>query len=91
MHIGIFIYPEAEVLDFAGPYEVFSTAARLCPTKAPFKVSLIARDKAPVRARAGFRVIPDYDISQHPKLDLLIIVGGVHTREMDKPEVIEWI
>ncbi|MCO7025264.1 DJ-1/PfpI family protein, partial [Vibrio paracholerae] len=29
MNIGIYIYDEAEVLDFSGPFEVFSTAKRL--------------------------------------------------------------
>ena len=29
MNIGIFIYNDAEVLDFSGPFEVFSIAKRL--------------------------------------------------------------
>ncbi len=60
MNIGIFVFDEVEALDFAGPYEVFTTAARLHgrarpPGAAPlFKVSAIARDANAVRARAGW-------------------------------------
>lgn len=89
MNIGIYIYDNAEVLDFAGPYEVFSTAARV--SSLAWNVLLIAESPSPVRARAGFTVMPDHDIANHPKLDLLIIAGGVHTRELEKHAVIEWI
>ncbi len=91
MNIGIYIYPDVEVLDFAGPFEVFSTATRLCGESLPFSVSLISEHTDVVVARGGFRVLPDYGITQHPPLDVLIIAGGVHTQEMDKPAVQRWI
>jgi len=89
MNIGIYIYDEAEVLDFSGPFEVFSTAKRLQANN--WNVFLIAERVEPVRARGGFMVTPHYSIDNHPELDLLIVVGGVHTDELDKPYVIEWI
>lgn len=91
MNIGIYIYPDAEVLDFSGPFEVFSTASRLCEDPKPFRVFLIAEHHAVVSARAAYRVLPDYSIDDHPPLDVLIISGGVHMAEMHKPKVIEWI
>ncbi|MDG4554285.1 MAG: DJ-1/PfpI family protein [Candidatus Competibacter sp.] len=91
MNIGIYIYDQAEVLDFSGPFEVFSTASRVCKGDNPFSVFLIAEEDRPVVARAGYRVIPDYTISNHPALEVLIIVGGVHTAEMNKASVKEWI
>lgn len=92
MKVGIFIFDQAEVLDFSGPFEVFSTAARLCEKdEPPFDVFLIAETAAAVTARAGFRVLPDYCFDDHPELDLLIVPGGVHTGEMEKPRVIDWI
>lgn len=91
MNIGIFIYRDAEVLDFSGPFEVFSTASRLCGTENPFSVFLIAESKAVVAARAGYKVLPDYSIDDHPPLDVLIISGGVHTHEMRNEEVLAWI
>ena len=91
MNIGIYIYPEAEVLDFAGPFEVFSTASRVQGAPFPFNVFLIAESTDRVLARAGFKVLPDYSMSNHPELDVLIIVGGMHLNEMEKPDVIQWI
>jgi transcriptional regulator GlxA family with amidase domain len=91
MNIGIYIYNNAEVLDFSGPFEVFTTAGRVCEDGVPFEVYLISEKGETVRARAGYKVIPDYGFGQHPNLDVLVVVGGVHTEEMDKPEVIEWI
>jgi len=41
MHVGIYIYDQAEVLDFSGPFEVFATASRVCPTSDPFHVFLV--------------------------------------------------
>ncbi|MFV8569582.1 DJ-1/PfpI family protein [Marinobacter sp. SBS5] len=91
MNIGIFIYPDAEVLDFSGPYEVFSTASRVCDGSKPFTVFLIAEHNAVVSARAGFKVLPDYSIEDHPPLDVLVISGGVHTSEMHNKVVTDWI
>lgn len=91
LNIGIYIYPEAEVLDFSGPYEVFSTASRVSEGENPFNVFLVAESLAPVTARAGFQVLPHYSIHDHPPLDVMLIVGGVHTEEMTKPAVLPWI
>lgn len=91
MNIGIYIYDQAEVLDFAGPFEVFSTAARVCPDGDPFTVFLVNETGEMVTARAGFRVASDYGFDHHPAIDVLIVVGGVHTAEMLKAPVIAWI
>lgn len=90
-NVGIYIYDQAEVLDFSGPYEVFSTASRVCDNGEPFEAFLIGQIGERVVARAGYRVIPDYGFHNHPDIDLLIVAGGVHTDEMNKTEVIEWI
>ena len=89
-NVAIFIYDKAEVLDFSGPFEVFSTASRLSPD-APFQVFLVGETGAEVSARGGFRVLPNYGFKNHPPIDVLIVVGGVHTAEMSKPVVLEWI
>jgi len=92
MNIGIYIYDEAEVLDFSGPFEVFTTASRVCDENIkPFEVFLISETGNVVTARAGYKVIPNYGFHNHPKIDVLIVVGGVHTHELEKSEVIEWI
>lgn len=90
MNIGIYVYDDAEVLDFAGPFEVFSTAARLEPA-AGIQVFLVGQTGEPVAARNGFRVTPDFAIDRHPDIELLLVPGGVHTLELAKPPVIDWI
>ncbi len=91
MNIGIFIYTDAEVLDFSGPFEVFSTAARVCIPEHPFNVFLVGESNEPVTARGGYSVNPCYGFGNHPKLDVLIVAGGVYTEEIQKSAVIEWI
>lgn len=96
MNIGIYIYDEVEVLDFAGPYEVFTTAARVNAKLKPgdpklFEVFLVAENGRAVSARANFNIQPHYTLQNHPNMDVLIVPGGVHIHELEKPSVIEWI
>jgi len=91
MNIGIYIYNDAEVLDFSGPFEVFSTAARVADAADLFSVFLVSETGKTVAARGGFSVNPHYGISDHPSIDVLIVVGGVHTQEMKKQPVLNWI
>jgi transcriptional regulator GlxA family with amidase domain len=94
--VGIYVFPNAEVLDFAGPYEVFTTASRVAKRDSPslpepFTVFTIARERGTVRARAGLVVFPDYAFSDHPPVDLLMVPGGVVTDELSEPAVAAWI
>ncbi|MFA0087449.1 DJ-1/PfpI family protein [Vibrio sp. 10N.261.51.F12] len=89
MNIGIYIYDDAEVLDFSGPFEVFSTAKRL--DAARWNVFLVSETLEPVSARGGFNILPHYSIHNHPAIDLLIVVGGVHTKEMSKSHILSWL
>lgn len=68
MNIGIYIYDQAEVLDFSGPFEVFTTASRVCPDQTPFNVFLIGETGETVKARAGFKVNPDFGFNDHPPI-----------------------
>jgi transcriptional regulator GlxA family with amidase domain len=88
--IGIYVFENVEVLDFAGPYEVFTCAARV-GGDARFQVRTIGASLAPVRARAGLSVHPETDFAGVGRIDVLIIPGGVVTAEVAKPEVIAWI
>jgi transcriptional regulator GlxA family with amidase domain len=94
--VGIFIFDEVEVLDFAGPYEVFTTASRVfrridASRPVPFKIFTIARNENSVRTRPGLIVQADYTISNHPAIDLLIVPGGIVTAEIATSTVPEWI
>ena len=94
--IGIYVYDDVEVLDFAGPYEVFTCAARVSGKMAPdapppFQVRTIAQTAAMRRARAGLSVFPEADFSSAGRIDVLIVPGGVVTAELAKPPVVAWI
>ncbi|SRR5581483_5558888 len=95
-NVGIYIFDEVEVLDFAGPFEVFSTASRVksrlyLNTLKPFEVFTIADAIRSIPARGGLMVNPNFDISNHPAIDCLIIPGGVVTAELKRDSIIEWI
>lgn len=89
MNIAIFIYDDAEVLDFSGPFEVFSTAKRVA--NKDWNIFTVAESTELVTARGGFLVQPHYSIKSHPRIDLLIVVGGVHNAELEKTNIIAWI
>jgi transcriptional regulator GlxA family with amidase domain len=97
--VGILIFPDVEVLDFTGPFEVFSrtrieagVASRRSEESAPFHVFTIAAEADTVVATGGLRVIPDHTIDYAPPIDILVIPGGFGTRRLlDDPEMITWI
>ena len=93
VQVGILLFADVEVLDFAGPFEVFSVAARLALRgggHAPFLISMIASDKT-VLARHGLVVGATANLSDHPPLDLLIVPGGVVTQAMMDQGILDWI
>jgi transcriptional regulator GlxA family with amidase domain len=90
MNIGIYIYDEAEVLDFSGPYEVFSVANRFLSEDKKHKLFFVSENEV-VTARGDYKVLSNYNLDNHPKIDILIVVGGVHTAELEKQNVIDWI
>jgi transcriptional regulator GlxA family with amidase domain len=89
--VGIYIFDEVEVLDFTGPFEVFSVAGR--PSgEALLNVFTVAQEQRPIMARNQLSVNPGYSFLDCPPVDLLVVPGGRGTRkEMHKPEVLEWI
>ena len=89
-NIGIYIFDNIEVLDFAGPYEVFTCATRVAGAPL-FRVQTIAASRAPVRARAGLELHPEASFADAGPVDVLIVPGGVVGAELAKPEVIAWI
>src|SRR5439155_21663356 len=97
-NVGILLFDGVEVLDFAGPFEVFSRT-RLVPgvesrrsdASAPFNVFTVARSGGAVHATGGLRVLPHFDFAGAPIIDLLVIPGGFGTRQLlDDLEVREW-
>jgi transcriptional regulator GlxA family with amidase domain len=96
LRVGILVFPDVEVLDFCGPFEVFS-ATRLDESRrreepSPFEVVLVALSMEQVKATGGLRVLPDHDLENCPQLDLLVVPGGWGTRGLlDDDRVIKWM
>ncbi len=89
MNIGIYLYDGAEVLDFSGPFEVFSTANRL--SQIHWNIFFISETGSMVTARGGLQLLPHFSIGNHPALEMLLIVGGEHSAQLNNTNVIEWI
>ncbi len=79
--VAILLFNEVEVLDFAGPFEVFAVAGEL-HEPAPFRVYTVAAGPGPICARNGLSVNPDYRLSDAPRADVLIVPGGIGTRAL---------
>jgi transcriptional regulator GlxA family with amidase domain len=76
--LGIYVFKDAEIVDFAAPYGVFSVARRFDPELDAF---LVADALRPVQAQAGFTVLPNYGFSDEPAMDAFLIPGGYGTRQ----------
>jgi transcriptional regulator GlxA family with amidase domain len=88
---AILIFEDVEVLDFAGPFEAFSVTNELSYYSL-LNVYTVAREKAPVTARNGLSVNPDYSINDAPQPDILIIPGGSGTRPiLQQQDLLSWI
>ncbi len=90
LNVGIFVFDDVEVLDFAGPFQVFTTAERVARPDKPFATFTVAADNN-VQARGGLSIVPSYTFGREPHIDVLIVPGGVVTDELGKSAVIEWI
>jgi transcriptional regulator GlxA family with amidase domain len=98
--VAVFLFDDVEVLDFAGPFEVFSVAGLRTMSQPPFEVFTVAQ-KASIRARNGLVISPTYTFETCPQPDILVVPGGggYHPdgqpfgsrREMHNPILLDWI
>jgi transcriptional regulator GlxA family with amidase domain len=98
-NVGILLFDQVEVLDFAGPFEVFSRT-RIDPRReamrtdegAPFHPFTVAKTRETVIATGGLRVEPHYGFADAPRIDLLVVPGGFGTRALvHDQETLDWI
>lgn len=89
--VAILAFDDMEVLDFAGPYEVFNVAGELGEDQ-PFSVFSVGLTGAPAVGRGGFTVLPTYSLEDAPPPDLLVVPGGAGTRPLLHDErLIAWL
>lgn len=90
-NVGILLFDGVEVLEFSGPYEVFSVANRLSDTEL-FKLQTISYTGEALRANGGLQLTPDFAMHDAPHLDVLIVPGGDGSREvMQSEEALNWV
>ena len=84
-HLKVLFYLQdgVEVLDFAGPMEVFSYAG--------FDVSVVSKTKDPIVSQGILKIIPDYSIDDAPSADILAFFGGNAAVAVQDTQVIEWL
>jgi len=99
LRVGILVFDDVEVLDFAGPFEVFSRT-RLTPglesrrseETSPFTVFLVAPRPGPITATGGLHLSPHFDFTTAPAIDVLVVPGGFGTRPLlQDAEVLAWL
>ena len=76
--LGIYVFKDVEIVDFAAPHGVFAVARRFDPELDAF---LVAGAMRPVQAQAGFTVLPNYCFNDRPAMDAFLIPGGAGTRQ----------
>lgn len=87
-NVAIVLFDHVEVLDFAGPFEVFNVAARDEPH---FNVYTIAA-QSPITARGGLSINPHYELSDYPQPDVLVVPGGWGTRPLlEDVAFLDWL
>lgn len=89
--VAIILFDDVEVLDFAGPFEVFSVCGRRSQLD-PFDVFTVSERGQTIRARNGLVVTPLHSFASAPAPDILLVPGGFGTRrEMKNPVMLEWV
>jgi transcriptional regulator GlxA family with amidase domain len=90
LNVAILIFDDVEVLDFSGPFEVFSVANR--DIQPPlFNVFTVAESETIV-ARGGLKVHRSCSLDECPTPDVLLVPGGVGIRRMlERPDIIQWV
>jgi transcriptional regulator GlxA family with amidase domain len=93
--VGILIFDDVEVLDFCGPFEVFSVARPVGKQRDEarlFTVFTITQEPRLIRCRGGLLVQPHHTLADHPPRDILVVPGGVGTRrERGNRRILDWI
>ena len=93
--VGIFIYEDVEVLDFSGPFEVFSVTRLNEDLRredvSPFLPLLVAESSSAVTTTGGMQVLPHHTTSDCPPLEILLVPGGWGYRHhMQNRALLDW-
>jgi len=92
-NVAIVLYEGVELLDFAGPGEVFAAASGIGSVRGQpaFRVHTVATSKAPLTSQGFLKVTPDYSIDDAPPPDLIVVPGGNSANLSDDPRFMTWV
>jgi putative intracellular protease/amidase len=88
-NVAVFLFDRVEVIDFAGPYEVFLNAS--AANHSYFNVFTVAATDKEIETAGNLTIKPKYRFDNHPKIDILVLPGGGVLKARSNPEVIKWI
>jgi len=83
VRVGIVLFDGVEIIDFAGPYEVFGNAG--------FGVVTLSPDGKPVKTAMGLTVTPDVSFADAPPFDVLLVPGGDVGDAQKDPRILDFI
>ena len=83
LKVAVVLFDGVEEIDYAGPIEVFGASGSTILT--------VGLSKAPVTSVYGLRVIPQYDTSDLPDVDVLLVPGGGIGEAWKDPKLLAWI
>lgn len=90
-NVGIFLFHDVELLDFAGPHEVFSVTTELNNYEL-MNVFTVSAEGTRIRTVNKLMVLPDYSFENHPSIDILVVPGGVGTKaEINNSLTLSWV
>lgn len=91
-NVAIVIWEGAEILDWGGPSEVFESASRYGEDRGAkaFNVYTVSKTTEPITSQRFIKVIPEYDITNAPKPDIIVLPGGGTSSVLNDPEFLEW-
>ncbi len=91
--VAIVVYDGVELLDFAGPGEVFQAASGFGASgdEPAFEVYTVAPTPAAVTSQRFVRVVPTYGIANAPAPDIIVIPGGSSGALTQSPEFMAWL
>jgi putative intracellular protease/amidase len=92
LRLAILLFEGVQVIDFTGPYEVFSQAS--WPGGMMFEVCTVAETRAPLLTSppwGGLQLTPEHDFASCPEVDVLVLPGGRVDPQLQKPAVMDFI
>jgi transcriptional regulator GlxA family with amidase domain len=95
-NVAILVFDDVEVLDFAGPFEIFSVTGLRSDGEPPFNVYTVAAESGEIAARNKLIITPHYTIDNCPPPDIIVIPGGFGAHRgpraaMRNPAILEWV